>query len=160
MYIYVCKCIYIYTYIYTYICIPGMDRILQQSSAQDVLDEGGSHTNTHKHKHTLIDIYPCIYIHIFVYICIPCIYQAWMGFYNSHLRKMNWTKEDLVREANDLALNCWNLRELPQLEAKTVGKMGLKGVPGLNISRGGNGGGFGGGGRGGGGFGGDRKSVV
>lgn len=47
----------------------------------------------------------------------------------------------------------------PFLEAQTVGKMGLKGVPGLNVKpggagrgRGGGGGGFGGGG--GGGFGG------
>ena len=50
-----------------------------------------------------------------------------MGFYNSYLRKLGWSKEDLVREANDLALNCWHLGELPSLEAKTVGKMGLKG---------------------------------
>ena len=84
-----------------------------------------------------------------------CAYQAWMGFYNSFLRKLGWTKEELVRQANDLALNCWHLHELPQLEAKTVGKMGLKGVPGLNVARGG-GGGFAGGGGGDGGGGGGR----
>lgn len=27
--------------------------------------------------------------------------------------------------------------ELPQIEAKTIGKMGLKGVPGLNVAKGG-----------------------
>ena len=71
-----------------------------------------------------------------------CAYQAWLGFYNSLLRKLGWTKEELVRQANDLALKCWHLPELPQLEAKTVGKMGLKDVPGLR--RGGNKGGRGG----------------
>ncbi|KAK1861182.1 hypothetical protein I4F81_003766 [Pyropia yezoensis] len=27
-------------------------------------------------------------------------YQAWLGFYNSHLRKLNWSKEQLVAQAN------------------------------------------------------------
>ena len=85
-----------------------------------------------------------------------CAYQAWLGFYNSLLRKLGWTKEELVRQANDLALKCWHLPELPQLEAKTVGKMGLKDVPGLSISRGAGGGGGGRGGGGNGGWGGGK----
>jgi hypothetical protein len=31
-------------------------------------------------------------------------YQAWLGFYNGRLRKLCWSKGDLVREANDLIL--------------------------------------------------------
>ena len=45
----------------------------------------------------------------------------------------------------------------PPLEAKTVGKMGLKGVPGLTIGGGGGGHGGGGKGKGGGGGGGKGK---
>ncbi len=70
--------------------------------------------NTHTHTH--------IYIHFF---------QAWMGFYNSFLRKMGWSKEQLVQEANDFALNVCMCADVPALEKKTIGKMGLKGVPGM-----------------------------
>ncbi|KAJ1479634.1 P-loop containing nucleoside triphosphate hydrolase protein, partial [Baffinella frigidus] len=60
-------------------------------------------------------------------------YQAWLGYYNALTRKMGWTKEDLVRTANDWARQTCGLSYIPTLEAKTVGKMGLKGVAGLNI---------------------------
>lgn len=86
-------------------------------------------------------------------------YRAWMGFYNGNLRTCGWDKAALVAQAN-----AWSamigLREIPTIEAKTIGKMGLKGTPGLRIGqssqgggggRGGNGGGRGGGQQGGGG---------
>ena len=86
-------------------------------------------------------------------------YRAWLGFYNGNLRTCQWDKSALVAQAN-----AWSamigLRQVPTIEAKTVGKMGLRGTPGLNIGqsqqggggggRGGQGGGRGGGGRGGG----------
>jgi ATP-dependent RNA helicase MSS116 len=82
-------------------------------------------------------------------------YQAWMGFYNGKLRVLGWDKKQLVQEANLFATQVCRLKETPILMAKTVGKMGLKGVPGLRIE-GRNGvpkadfdGGGGGGGRGG-----------
>lgn len=59
-------------------------------------------------------------------------FQAWLGFYNSNLRRLRWTKEELVRWANDYALVI-GLPEPPALERKTVGKMGLKGVAGLRV---------------------------
>jgi len=62
-------------------------------------------------------------------------YQAWMGFYNSYLGKLHWSKEDLVSHANYYAVECMKLSGPPPLEPKTVGKMGLKGVPGLVIER-------------------------
>eukprot|EP00937_MAST-01D_sp_MAST-1D-sp2_P005261 g5261.t1 len=96
-------------------------------------------------------------------------YQAWLGFYNSHLRSLGWSQRELVERANSWACDCCGLAEPPSLQAKTVGKMGLKGVPGLRVEgrggvphreakaqQGGGGGGRGGGGggRGGGGGGG------
>ena len=90
-------------------------------------------------------------------------YQAWLGFYNSSLRKLKWDKDTLVDEANDWANQILGLHTPPQLQAKTVGKMGLKGVRGLNVAKGpsgGGGGGKGGGGRGGRGDGGEKPAAA
>jgi len=86
-------------------------------------------------------------------------YRAQMGFLNGYLRILGWNKEQLVANVNEWS-SFIGLREVPTFEAKTVGKMGLKGVAGLRIGasqqggggRGGNGGRGGGqqGGRGGG----------
>ncbi|KAL6761806.1 P-loop containing nucleoside triphosphate hydrolase protein [Haematococcus lacustris] len=77
-------------------------------------------------------------------------YQAWLGFYKS----CPWVKmspAQVVAQANNFA-TVMGCLEPPELQASTVGKMGLKGVPGLRIAgRGGVSGGGGGGGRGGGG---------
>eukprot|EP00754_Rhynchopus_humris_P027754 Rhum_TRINITY_DN15106_c24_g1::Rhum_TRINITY_DN15106_c24_g1_i1::g.139875::m.139875/K17679/MSS116; ATP-dependent RNA helicase MSS116, mitochondrial len=97
-------------------------------------------------------------------------YQAWLGFYNSNLKAIGWSKPTLVEHANYWVTECCLLREVPSLQAKTVGKMGLRDVPGLRVegkagvprrdvpSGGGKGGGKGGKGGGGGGhqFGGGR----
>ena len=63
-------------------------------------------------------------------------YQAWLGFYNSFLRRLRWDKERLVEEANIFAEEVLALPGPPPLQAKTVGKMGLKGVRGLNVLKG------------------------
>ena len=60
-------------------------------------------------------------------------YSSWIGFYNSNLRKLQWSQRDLVKEANVFSHDCLGLDEPPALMARTVGKMGLKGVPGLRI---------------------------
>jgi ATP-dependent RNA helicase MSS116, mitochondrial len=64
-------------------------------------------------------------------------YRAWMGYYNTYLKRMGWTKTDLIREAGLLAVSAfgWTERIPPPIEPKTVGLMGLKGLPGLNIVR-------------------------
>lgn len=62
-------------------------------------------------------------------------YQAWLGFYNSFCGKLRWSKRELVERANNYALECLKLAEVPSLEPKTVGMMGLKGIPGLRIER-------------------------
>ena len=67
-------------------------------------------------------------------------YQAWLGFYKGSMRAMKMDAATLVSRANDFAHNTlgyvgerkatWTP---PGLYAKTVGQMGLKGTPGLNI---------------------------
>jgi len=87
-------------------------------------------------------------------ITTSCAYQAYLGFYNSHLKKLGWSRDECVMRANDFSNSVLGLSSPPPLEAKTIGKMGLKGVPGLVVApregRGSNAdaGGRGGGGRG------------
>lgn len=77
-------------------------------------------------------------------------YQAWIGYYNSSLKKMGWSTTDLVRNANEYAHNVLRTAsdgsqwQPPAIKAQTIGKMGLKGVQGLNILRGDGGSGRGG----------------
>ena len=59
--------------------------------------------------------------------------RAWLGFYNGNLKKVGWSKHDLVRHANAWAVRCCGARAPPALAARTVGKMGMKGVPGLRV---------------------------
>ncbi|KAF3000512.1 hypothetical protein E8E14_006775 [Neopestalotiopsis sp. 37M] len=82
-------------------------------------------------------------------------YQSWLGYYKGPLKQLRWTPEQLVKEANKLALEGLGAPEVPSLYKTTVGKMGLKGVKGLTVvpdppreARGGGGGGGGGRGRG------------
>jgi len=58
-------------------------------------------------------------------------YSAWLGFYNSQ-RGVRWSKPELVQHANKWA-KVIGLAKQPVLEKKTVGKMGLKGIPGLLV---------------------------
>lgn len=59
-------------------------------------------------------------------------YRAWLGYYNGHLKKVGWDKKQLVQMANAWGSEV-GLQEQPTLLKKTVGKMGLKGVPGLRL---------------------------
>ncbi len=59
-------------------------------------------------------------------------YRAWLGYYNGHLKKVRWDKKLLVQQANLWARQN-GLSEQPSLQKRTVGKMGLKGVPGLRL---------------------------
>jgi ATP-dependent RNA helicase MSS116, mitochondrial len=61
------------------------------------------------------------------------IYQAWMGYYKNHLKGMKWTNDELVKQANTFALKGLDCPEIPGLQKSTIGKMGLKGVPGLVV---------------------------
>jgi ATP-dependent RNA helicase MSS116 len=59
-------------------------------------------------------------------------YQAWLGFYNSHLRKIGWSKAELVRQAGLYAMSI-GLLTTPALQKKTIRMMQLTGVPGLRV---------------------------
>lgn len=59
-------------------------------------------------------------------------YVAWLGYYNSNLRRLGWSQRLLVDKAADWS-RCMGLHETPALQKKTIGMMGLKGVPGLRI---------------------------
>ncbi|KAF1833271.1 DEAD-domain-containing protein [Decorospora gaudefroyi] len=59
-------------------------------------------------------------------------YQAFLGYNKTFLKKLQLSTIDLVRLANDYA-KTMGCPEPPMLEKSTVGKMGLKGVPGLRI---------------------------
>lgn len=58
-------------------------------------------------------------------------YQSWLGYYNSY-KGIFPDKSDLVSRANQFSSTI-GLSEPPALMKKTIGKMGLKGVPGLRI---------------------------
>lgn len=60
-------------------------------------------------------------------------YQAFLGYYLGQMKRMRMSnKEDLVYIANDFAAQT-GLHEPPAMEPRLVGKMGLKGVAGLNV---------------------------
>ena len=60
-------------------------------------------------------------------------YQAFLGYYNGQMKRVKMNrKEDLVRIANEFSA-AMGLHAPPAMSAMTVGKMGLKGVAGLNI---------------------------
>lgn len=62
-------------------------------------------------------------------------YSAFIGFFagSGFMRQMKLDKAGLVATANDWAYRGLLCDELPNMEAKTIGKMGLKGVPGFNV---------------------------
>lgn len=61
-------------------------------------------------------------------------YAAFLGYYNGLRRKLGWDPTRLVLVANEFA-TIIGLREPPALRAQTVGKMGLKGTPGLRVTK-------------------------
>jgi len=63
-------------------------------------------------------------------------YASWLGFYNG-LSRLGWSKDELVVQANLHGREVLGLASPPPLETSILYKMGLVGVPGLNIARGG-----------------------
>eukprot|EP00045_Choanoeca_perplexa_P006292 m.53484 g.53484 ORF g.53484 m.53484 type:complete len:661 (-) comp13566_c0_seq4:113-2095(-) len=60
-------------------------------------------------------------------------YASWLGFYKGSLRKLRWSPEDLVETCNNVFAGpqSLGLLEVPALQAKSLGKMGLRGVMGI-----------------------------
>ncbi|KAF5854668.1 hypothetical protein GGP41_007430 [Bipolaris sorokiniana] len=59
-------------------------------------------------------------------------YQAFLGYNKTFVKKLQLSTAELVKLANEYAYTM-GCPEPPMLEKSTVGKMGLKGVPGLRI---------------------------
>jgi len=60
-------------------------------------------------------------------------YSAYLGFMKGFLNKMQLSPADLVRLANDFAMKGMQSGQVPEMEKRTIGKMGLKGVPGIRF---------------------------
>ena len=62
-------------------------------------------------------------------------YAAWLGYYKQFLVKMGMKPQQFVEMANMYATEILRYPGTlpPPIESRTVGKMGLKGVKGLNI---------------------------
>ena len=63
-------------------------------------------------------------------------YQAWLGYYKAKMKTYKWNAATLVEYANGFAMGALGLGRVPLLQAKTVGQMGLRGTPGLNVAKG------------------------
>lgn len=61
------------------------------------------------------------------------VYQAWLGYHKTYMKLLGWSTEELIGEANKLALEGLGCAEVPGLYKRTIGKMGLKGVRGLVV---------------------------
>lgn len=64
------------------------------------------------------------------------VYCSWLGYYNSHLKRLSCTREELVRHAARFAVEALNLALPPALEPRLVGMMALKGVEGIVVANG------------------------
>lgn len=61
-------------------------------------------------------------------------YSAYLGFMKVFLNKMQIDATKLVRMANVFAMEGMQCNEVPEMEKKTIAKMGLKGVPGIRFA--------------------------
>ncbi|CAK4031419.1 ATP-dependent RNA helicase MSS116, mitochondrial [Lecanosticta acicola] len=59
-------------------------------------------------------------------------YQAWLGFHKTSMKQLQLNSQGLVQEGNEYAASM-GCPEPPVIDRQVVGKMGLKGVPGLNV---------------------------
>ena len=63
-------------------------------------------------------------------------YQAFLGFYLGQMKRLNMDKkETLVEIANEFS-TAMGFRRPPTLAKNMVGKMGLKGIPGISVEGG------------------------
>lgn len=60
------------------------------------------------------------------------VYAAWLGYYKAKCGKLRMTPAQLVELANELSASV-GLDQPPALQKRTIGKMGLKGIPGIRI---------------------------
>jgi len=68
-----------------------------------------------------------------LYINAKKTYISSIGYYNGQLRRLNMSKKTLIATFNEYAVKGLGLDEIPGILKRTVGKMGMKGVPGIVI---------------------------
>ena len=61
-------------------------------------------------------------------------YSAYLGFMKGFVNKMQITTTELVSMANTFATKGMQCNEVPEMEKRTIAKMGLKGVPGIRYA--------------------------
>ena len=59
-------------------------------------------------------------------------YQAWLGFHKTFTKQLRLSNDGLVEQANEYAATM-GCPEPPTIDKRVVGKMGLRGVKGLNV---------------------------
>ena len=62
-------------------------------------------------------------------------YSSYLGFMKGSLNKLQLTPAGLVAMANQLAVLGMGCPEPPEMDKRTIGKMGLKGVPGIRFAK-------------------------
>ncbi|GMH81416.1 hypothetical protein TrVE_jg13900 [Triparma verrucosa] len=60
-------------------------------------------------------------------------YQAWIGYYCSHTKRLGIEKEDIVNKSIVHALEVLGLDEVPAIKKSTAEKMAVDGIPGIRI---------------------------
>jgi len=60
-------------------------------------------------------------------------YQAWIGYYCSHIRRLKLEKADIVQLSLKYSESVLLLKEIPSIRASTAEKMGVKGIEGIRI---------------------------
>lgn len=61
-------------------------------------------------------------------------YSAYLGFMKGYAHKMAIDAASLVKMANAFAIDGMQCSEVPEIDKRTIAKMGLKGVPGIRFS--------------------------
>ena len=62
-------------------------------------------------------------------------YSAYLGVMKAFLKQLQMNATELVKLANDFAIKGLRCSEVPEMDPKVIGKMGLRGIPGLRISK-------------------------
>jgi len=62
-------------------------------------------------------------------------YISSIGYYNGQLRRLHMSKAELIATFNEYAIEGLGLGQIPGILKRTIGKMGMKGVPGIVIEK-------------------------
>ncbi len=69
----------------------------------------------------------------YMHICMLDM-QAWLGYYNQFTKKIGWSKQQMVEQANDWVTNTLGRDEVPPLQVHTCEKEHEKHIFGHALS--------------------------